>query len=86
MKRREVVAGLAILPLTALFSFDVAAARKAGTEIRDKDGTLICRLARDVVPGEILRTDQFTDWQIPIPAPYTEIHQAIAKFAKLTFL
>lgn len=38
-----------------------------GDEIRDANGKLVCRLARDVLLGEPLALDQFTDWQGKVP-------------------
>ena len=55
--------------------------RKAGAAIYDRDGSLICRLARDIAPCEYLRLDQFTDWQIPVPKPQDRIPLAIQHFA-----
>ena len=51
-----------------------------GTEIRDNAGKLICSLARDIQFGENVRADQFTDWQISIPA--VEMPRAIQRFIK----
>ncbi len=53
-----------------------------GTEIRDNNGNLICRLARNIQRGEHVRVEQFTDWQIPIPVVF--MPEAIQRFVKST--
>lgn len=57
---------------------------KKDQEIRDDDGNLVCRVARDVFAGEMPQVDQFKDWQGEPPQKHELVHPAILRAAGMT--